>query len=99
MIDWATRSRCSVAPSEGRSVNWLSGVHGQFNLYLWFDAQVFGNAFNNEAEISRSGVAIAIKHPMEGFFAQAGLTRQFLKTNVRVDDVAKDGKSNSSFTL
>jgi hypothetical protein len=68
-------------------------------LYAGFDAQVFGDALEDNARVPRRGIAVAVEHPVKGLFTQPGLPRQFLKTNFGVDGVAQYGKPKSGFTL
>jgi hypothetical protein len=64
-----------------------------------FEAQVFGDALDDLGQVPRRGIAIVIKHPMKGFFAQAGLPRQFFETNVSVDEVTGHRKALGGFTF
>ena len=59
------------------------GFSGKF--HAGFDAQVFGDALDDNAQVPRRRVAVAMEHPMKGLFAQAGLPRQFFETNFGVD--------------
>ena len=43
-------------------------------------------------EIVRRGVAVAIEHPVQGFFTQAGLPRQFFEADLCVHEVAQSRK-------
>ena len=71
--------------------------HRQFHAR--FDAQVFGNAPNNHAQIVRRGVAIAVQHPVQRLFAQTGLARQFLEGDFGVNQIAQHGKPLGGFAF
>src|SRR5665213_105670 len=73
-----------------------SNAGGDFHTR--FDAQIFRYALNDKAKIPRGGVAVALEHPMQGFLANAGLSRQFFETDFGIHEVAQYGKSNGGFT-
>jgi len=53
-------------------------------FHAGFNAQVFGDALDDNAQVPRRWVAVTVEHPMKGFFAQAGLPRQFFETDFGV---------------
>jgi len=98
MTGQACKALCCADKRAGSDLHGrFSTTHGEF--HTGFDPQVFGYALDDHAKVPRCGVAIPVEHSMQGFFAQAGLPRQFFKTNFGVDKVAQYGKSNSGFTL
>src|SRR2546423_13050829 len=65
------------------------------HFHARFDAQVFGDALDDQAKIARGGVAVAMEHPVQRLFTQAGLPRQFFERDLRVNQIAKYGKTLS----
>ena len=49
---------------------------------MGFDAQIFGDALDDHAQVPRRGVAIPVEHSMRGFFPQTGLPRQFFEIDL-----------------
>src|SRR6266700_2193083 len=79
-------------PARGRST-------GGRHFHVWFDTQVFGDAFDNDAQVARSRVAVAIEHPVKGLFPKARLARQLLERDLSVDQIAQHGKSLGGFAV
>ncbi|MGH7940078.1 MAG: hypothetical protein ACREFR_03285, partial [Limisphaerales bacterium] len=69
-----------------------AAASGHCHLHTRLDAQIFGDASQNGAEIVRRGIAVAPEHTVKGFFAQAGLPRQFFETDFGVHQVASMDK-------
>ena len=72
-------------------------AHSHFHTR--FDAQVFGDAPHNHAQVARRGVAATVQHPVQRLFAQASLPRQFLESDLGVNQVAEHGKPLGSFAF
>src|SRR5213592_2935387 len=72
-------------PARGRST-----VGRHFHARL--DAQVFGDALDDDAQVARGRVALAIEHPVQGLFAQARLARQLLERDLSMDQIAQAWK-------
>jgi ribosomal protein L13 len=72
-------SRILRIPAHGRST---VGRH----FHARFDAQVFGDALDNDAQVARSRVAVAVEHPVKSLFPKARLARQLLERDLSVKD-------------
>src|SRR5436309_3433843 len=68
-------------PARGRST---VGRH----FHVRFDAQVFGDALDNDAQVARGRVAVAVEHPVKGLFTKTRLTCQLLERDLSVDQIA-----------
>src|SRR5258706_13721441 len=89
------RKRPNRAMRECRSQGRLSSPtqFGQYSgaqrhFYARFNAEVFGDAFDDQTQVARRRVAAAIQHPVQCFLTQAGLPRQFLEGDFGVNQVA-----------
>ena len=82
-----------------RAASWFGCSTCGCHFHARFDAQVFGDALDDQAKIARGGVAVAMEHPVQRLFAQAGLPRQSLERDFGVDKIAKYGKTLSRFAL
>src|ERR1700693_3225337 len=71
----------------------------QCPIHAGFDAQVFGDAFGNQAENARGGIAPAGEHPVQRLFPQAGLAREFLERDNLGSVLLRPLKNNCSGTL
>src|ERR1043165_5915071 len=63
---------------------------GDFNSRS--DAQAFGDAPGDCAQVFGGRVSIAVEHPMQRFFVKAGLPCEFFEAEFGVDRVAQSGK-------
>jgi hypothetical protein len=62
-----------------------STARGDFDARL--DVQILGYALDDKPQVAGGGIALAVEHPVQRFFTQAGLSREFFETDFGIDEV------------